>query len=189
MVTNNQVCWSQSDICNVCFGMWSIKHRNIVRGIILEVSGTLFISSNLVPCLFKPFSVTERCATREIQIYNFWCRELIAIEMWEQRQWQKIIRDDWIPGIHQVSHQGCFGSQSSRVIWLPILVDCSATTNLSRPLSEKFESYWDWLWYNAASIEILIELELNPCFHFGPTFVSLSRKSERAYNRVWAQDV
>ena len=31
------------------------------------------------------------------------------------------------------------------------------------------------------SIEILIELELNPCFHFGPTFVSLSRKSERAY--------
>ena len=157
MVTNNQVCWSQSDICNVCFGTWSIKHRNIVRGIILEVSGTLFISSNLVPCLFKPFSVTERCATREIQIYNFWCRELIAIEMWEQRQWQKIIRDDWIPGIHQVSHQGCFGSQSSRVIWLPILVDCWATTNLSRPLSEKFESYWDWVWYNAAG-----EFDWNP---------------------------
>ena len=39
------------------------------------------------------------------------------------------------------------------------------------------------------SIEILIELELNPCFHFGPTFVSLGRKSERAYNRVSAEDV
>ena len=39
------------------------------------------------------------------------------------------------------------------------------------------------------SIEILIELELNPCFHFGPTFVSLGRKSERAYSRVWAEDV